>query len=92
MVPGQCFLFPFHIFLDILKDLSNVIDHWEFNFTWKGVFNGPPEVFVNLTPYDGHHWNISILCIDVSENNRDNIRIKMPHFHIVDMPEYSALL
>ena len=56
-----------------------------------GVVDGHPEVFVYLTPRDVHFLNISILCVNVRKNARDNVRIKMRNLHVVNMTEYGAL-
>ena len=77
VVCGQCCRLPFHLFWDIIKHLSNIIYHGEFNFTHTGVVFGHPKAFVDLTLCDDHFWNTSILCIIVSENARYNVGINM---------------
>ena len=89
---GSVAIYPFISSGIFSMHLSNLIDNEEFNFTWKGVFDGHPKVFVKLALCNDYLFNIFALCVNVSENTIDNIRINIPYFRFVEIPEYSTLL
>ena len=46
---------------------------------------------MDLTLCDGNLRNLYILCVNVSENARENVGIKMRYFYIVNMPDHITL-
>ena len=88
---GPCFRISLHVFWDYTKHISNIFNHIEYFFAWQGLVNGHPEVFVYLTPRDGHFRNISLFCVNVRKNTRDNVGISMQNIQVVNVTEYGAL-
>ena len=50
----RCFWFPFHVLWGVINHISNFIDHRQLYFTRQGIFDGFPEVLVDITPCDGY--------------------------------------
>ena len=71
--------------------IGNMINHWGYYLPCKVVVDGHPEVFVYLTPHDGHFCSISVLCNNASKNARNNFGINVRHLQVLNMPYYFAL-
>ena len=57
---GRCFLFPLHVFWDIINNTSNVVNNGSYWFAWWGVSDGHTKIFLYFTLHYGHFLNISI--------------------------------
>ena len=88
---GRCFWFPPHVFWDGIEYISNVINYREYYFDWKVVVDFHRELFVYFTQHDGYFRNLSIFCINVRNNARDNVGINMRHPQVVNIPKYGSL-
>ena len=88
---GSCLWIPLHVFWYYTKNISNIFNHIEYYFSWRGSVHGHPEVFVYLTPYDGDFHNISIFHVNVRKNTRENVGINMQNIQVVNVTEYGSL-
>ena len=70
-------LIPPSFFWDFVDHLSNVINHRQYYFDWRGLVNGHPKVFLHLTPRGGHFFNFFIFCVNVIKNTRNNAVINI---------------
>ena len=84
-------LIPPSFFWDFVEQLSNVIDHRQYYFDWRGLVDGHPKVFLYLTPRGGHFFNFFIFCVNVRKNTRNNVVINMWHIKVFSVLEYGAL-
>ena len=85
LVCVRCLWLKLNVFWDVIKHLSNLVNHVEYYFTWWGLGNGHHEIFMYFTPRDGHFRNISIFWINVGKNAVENVRINMWHLQVVNM-------